>query len=343
MTATVMPVATGCCAMRPSEPTSVWAWRASQVFTPPPSDPPAAGGSGCAGRRSAGRRIAADDPAVPEHDAPGGEPLDQVHIVGRDHHGDADVVEALEELHDLDGEVRIQVAGGLVGDEQHRLCDDGAGDSDALLLAGRELERPALLLAQEPHLIERRAHPLVDLAPRNARDDERQRDVLGHGTIVQELVILEHHADALAEARNAAGSHGGGVLIVDEYLAARRPLDERDQLQDAALAGARVAGQKRELPGLDLQRYPGERFATVGIALVHLVEADHVPPAALPAPVPAPASAGAGLQQRGHELRRVEHPEILRVLAHAHESDGDIQSSERSPAPRRPWRCRRAW
>jgi len=52
-------------------------------------------------------------------------------------------------------------------------------------------ERPALLFAEESHLVERGAHPLVDLAPRHTRNDQRQRDILGNGTIVQELVILE--------------------------------------------------------------------------------------------------------------------------------------------------------
>ena len=43
--------------------------------------------------------------------------------------------------------------------------DDRARDADALLLAGRELERQALLLAEQAHLVESRAHALVDFAP----------------------------------------------------------------------------------------------------------------------------------------------------------------------------------
>ena len=58
-----------------------------------------------------------------------------------------------------------------------------------------------------------------------------------------------------AELRDAARLDGRGVLIVDEHLAARRALDERDQLQDAALAGAGMAGQERELARLDAERH----------------------------------------------------------------------------------------
>ena len=54
---------------------------------------------------------------------------------------DADFLEALEHPHDFDGERRVEIAGGLVGDQQLRLADDRARDADALLLAHRQLER----------------------------------------------------------------------------------------------------------------------------------------------------------------------------------------------------------
>ena len=94
---------------------------------------------------------------------------------------------------------RIEIAGGLVGNEQRRLGHDRARDSHALLLAGGELERPALLLAEQADLIERRAHALVDLAPRHAGDDERQRHVVRHRPVVQQLVILKDHAELAGE------------------------------------------------------------------------------------------------------------------------------------------------
>ena len=67
----------------------------------------------------------------------------------------------------------------------------------------------------------------------------------------------------------------GGVLIVDEDLAAGGAFDERDQLQNAALARARMAGQEGQFAGVDLEGHAGERLAAVGVALVNLVEADH--------------------------------------------------------------------
>ena len=47
-------------------------------------------------------------------------------------------VEVREQLHDLVAARAVEVAGRLVGDEEHRVGDDGAGDRHALLLAAGE-------------------------------------------------------------------------------------------------------------------------------------------------------------------------------------------------------------
>ena len=48
------------------------------------------------------------------------------------------------------GERGIEIAGGLIGNQQRRLADDGARDADALLLADRELQRRARSLPSSP-------------------------------------------------------------------------------------------------------------------------------------------------------------------------------------------------
>ena len=58
----------------------------------------------------------------------------------RDHDdGDAGVVEFLEQAHDLDAGAGVEIAGRLVGQDQFRLVDQGAGDGDALLLSAGKL------------------------------------------------------------------------------------------------------------------------------------------------------------------------------------------------------------
>src|SRR3712207_3189972 len=55
-------------------------------------------------------------------------------VVGCDEHGGADTVDPVQELHDAHARVRVEVSGGLVGDQDRRLRDEGPGDRDALLL-----------------------------------------------------------------------------------------------------------------------------------------------------------------------------------------------------------------
>ena len=48
------------------------------------------------------------------------------------------------------GAIAVEVAGGLVGDDERRVGDDGAGDGDALLLAAGEFERIVLHAVGRP-------------------------------------------------------------------------------------------------------------------------------------------------------------------------------------------------
>src|SRR5581483_7838050 len=54
-------------------------------------------------------------------------------------HGRAAAIDPVEELHDADGGVGIEVPRRLVADEQRRVVDERARDRDALLLAAGEL------------------------------------------------------------------------------------------------------------------------------------------------------------------------------------------------------------
>ena len=57
-------------------------------------------------------------------------------IVGDHDDGLIDLaVEAFQQLQNVLGGYAVEVAGGFVGDQDHRVGDDGAGDGDSLLLA----------------------------------------------------------------------------------------------------------------------------------------------------------------------------------------------------------------
>ena len=113
---------------------------ASEAFHAKVRRPGASAGRAARPRRAErlGDGHVAHDAAVAHDDVRLAEAGD-VELMGDHDDGHAVVVELLEHAHDLDAGARIQVAGGLVGEEERRLVDEGAGDGDALLLAAGEL------------------------------------------------------------------------------------------------------------------------------------------------------------------------------------------------------------
>ena len=73
--------------------------------------------------------------------------IDHLAIVRGDDHGGAGAVDALEQLHNAQRNRRVEVARGLVADQQRRTVDHGAGNGNALLLATGKL------VGQGVHLI----------------------------------------------------------------------------------------------------------------------------------------------------------------------------------------------
>ena len=100
-------------------------------------------------------------------------------VVARDQQRHADFIEAPEYTHDFERQVRVEVAGGLVRNQQLGPGHDRARDTDPLLLARGQGLRVPLLLVQQADLVERGTHSLGGFALTDAGDDQRQRDVVG--------------------------------------------------------------------------------------------------------------------------------------------------------------------
>src|SRR6185437_10955140 len=180
------------------------------------------------------------------------------------------------------------IARWLIADEQGRLAHDRPRDADALLLPHGELRRRQSLFAEEPHLIERRSHPLVGFLERETGDDERQRDVVEDRPVRQQPVILEHDADRAPVCRNVPRRQRTEIFAADEHRAASRTLDQRDELEHGALARARAPREEHHLAGLDAEGHSRKRLPAVRIALDDVIEDDHR--AASPDASPAVAS-----------------------------------------------------
>jgi hypothetical protein len=174
--------------------------------------------------------------------------------VGHEDEGVAALVEVAEDRHDhglVDG---VEVAGGLVGEDQRRLVDQGAGDGDALLLAARELARQVVEALAQPDA----AQGLFGFTTvGHAVDVLGQHDVLQRGEIRDQVELLEDEADgALAVAGQLAGRHAGGTAEVhtaDPHPARARTVEAGEDVEKRGLAGAGRAGDGHPLALVDGQ------------------------------------------------------------------------------------------
>src|ERR687883_203818 len=94
--------------------------------------------------------LVAGEPPVLEGDHALAHLVDHLAVVGDHEDRRPRAVDAVEELHDPDGRVGVEVPGRLVADEERRVVHERPRDRDALLLAARELVRKRLHLAREP-------------------------------------------------------------------------------------------------------------------------------------------------------------------------------------------------
>ena len=134
--------------------------------------------------------------------------------VGHHDDGGAFLMKFGQKVHHLLAVLRIQVTGGLVGEDELGVGDDGTGDGHTLLLTARELLREVLGAMLDGHALHDGVHTLLALTGGDVHVTQRQLNVLKHIQLVDEVEALEHKADvALAEL--------GAVLLLEiaDFLA----------------------------------------------------------------------------------------------------------------------------
>ena len=91
----------------------------------------------------------------------------------------------------------VQVAGGLVRQDQQRAVDEGPGHGGALLLAAGDLRRVFAPDVADAEHVAQLVRPLLHLGVHRAADDGGKEDVLPDGEAVQQQKVLEHEAQLL--------------------------------------------------------------------------------------------------------------------------------------------------
>src|SRR5215216_3081425 len=136
----------------------------------------------------------------------------QRNVVRGDDDRGSRLVELDEQPEEALGERRIDIAGGLVGQQQLGTRDDGTPDRGALLLPARQHRRQRPHAVAEPDPVQELGDFVAVALFAPAHHAERQRHVLESGEMIEQAEILEHDADPAAQGGDRILAQAGDVV-----------------------------------------------------------------------------------------------------------------------------------
>ena len=209
------------------------------------------------GRRENLEHVAGLDDAAALHDGHVvADLLHDVHLVGDDHHGKAQLtVEAPEQGEDGVSGLRVQGARRLVAQQHTRVGGKSTGDGHALLLAAGKLLGVGRGLVGQLDEPEQLGHASLPRLVGKPRLGQRERHVVGDGAAGEQVEMLEDDADVCTSGTQFGVGQRGDVAAVDGDGARRGALEQVDAAHERRLAGARVADDAKDLALGDGQRH----------------------------------------------------------------------------------------
>ena len=196
-------------------------------------------------------------------------------IVRRDNDRGAEPVQLDEQAQQAVADHRIDVAGGLVGEQQLGPGDHGPGDRRALLLAAGEDRGVGVDALAEADPAEQVGHVVAIIRLALAHDPQGKRHVLPGGQVVEQAEILENDANPAPELGAGARGELGHVLAENENQAPGRPERHEKKAQKRRLAGSRRSGQEVKGPGKHVKGDVAQDFGAGAVAEPHIVKANH--------------------------------------------------------------------
>jgi hypothetical protein len=195
-------------------------------------------------------------------------------VVGHHHDRLAELADRLpQEVQDVGRGVRVEVAGGLVGEDQIGLVDQRPGAGNPLLLTAGELGRAVRETVRDAQLPDQVAEPVaVDPGPGQVG---REGDVLGRGQRRDQVEGLEDEADLVPAQPGEPGVvEPADVLAAHERLPGRRPVEAGHAVHERRLARARRTHHGGEPGPVDghvdaVQGVHRRLAAAVGLVQVH--------------------------------------------------------------------------
>jgi hypothetical protein len=202
-------------------------------------------------------------------------------VVGDNDDGLPPVNKLLEESKDALGGGGVEVAGGLVADDEGRVVGEGTGDGSALLLTAAKGTGELVSLIGDAHHVEEVHSALLCFSRSrhsgvSAGEVDGEDNVLEDGEGGEELEELEDDADVgAAPASEFVLAHVVDRLTSDEDLAAGRAVDAGDQVKQSGFPGAGGTDDADELALVDVERdllEDGDVLGAGAIGPAHVAE-----------------------------------------------------------------------
>lgn len=186
--------------------------------------------------------------------------------------------EVAEEFADAAGVGGVEVAGGLIGEDDVGVGDEGAGDGDALLLAAGEGIRAVAEAVGEFEVGHELAGFEVGGGAVAAVEHEGEEDVFFGGERGDEVEGLEDQADAAAaEEGEGFVGEGGEVGAGDEDVAGIGLGEAGHEVEEGAFARATGTHDGEEGSAADIEGDAGEGGdLAVGEGLHHVTNDERV-------------------------------------------------------------------
>ena len=194
--------------------------------------------------------------------------------MGDTDHGHAALGQVGHDIEDLVNHFRVERRGGLVEKHDLRVHGQGAGDSDALLLAAGELCRVLVGLFRNADTGEQLVRTLAGLGFGGLADLQwGQHDIVANGHVAEEVELLENHANLSAQAGEFLALFGK-KLAVDANFAAVDGFQAVDGSTQCGLTGAGGAEDNYDLTSWDFQ-VDITQSVVVAVVLVHPGNRNH--------------------------------------------------------------------
>src|SRR5919202_4872358 len=199
-------------------------------------------------------------------------------------------VELQQEVEDFPRGVGVEVAGGLVGPDDGRLVDEGAGYGHSLLLTAGELVGTVVSPVRQMYPIENLEGATASGPHSGATRQQGQLDVLYGGEDGHEVEALEDEPPMAGTVFGAVSvAQGMQGLPGDEDLASVYGVEAREGVEQRGLTAARRThdGDELALPNAQvhvLQGMDGQLLGTVALvhsAGLHYVWSSRLPPCAV--------------------------------------------------------------